>query len=470
MTSHRLCAAAVAAAVSFALPSFANEPINARALVAAAADAAAIYDLDTGQELARIALSSSVTDLAVTRAGIGLINDTGAHHVVVVDLTTAREITRLPASRLGGRRPVHLYLSPVIAGQQIAVVLNDGAGHGSHGAEPPTDSTATLIDVTVGSPSYLTAVGEVRLGHGHHKAAFSPTLPRMVISNISDCTNVLTVVDFANPAEPQVIHQFAPAAFGLDGSTPMRRCDASGRNGVSLAPHGVASSAASGLVFHHLTGTGQIAAIDLSQTPPALSVVQTAGTGGASIKDLPGGAVIVVPQRTPRELGLRGGGQRCQVGQLAVLDAVRPALLAQQPILSGGPDCSDSLAGRADAYAAPGYAIAPDGRHLFVQLGTLGGVREARSREIAVFDLGQPARPRQLPSIQIGAGDGTRDHAVTGDGRFLLVPNSLDATVSVVAIATRTVVKTLPTLPRPSRVGTFGAAGPSKPVGPPSLN
>jgi YVTN family beta-propeller protein len=92
------------------------------------------------------------------------------------------------------------------------------------------------------------------------------------------------------------------------------------------------------------------------------------------------------------------------------------------------------------------------------------------SRFVAVFDLSDPYRPVQLASIPVGAGNDTRDHALTGDGKLLLIPNSLDNSVSVIDIGSRQVVRTIATVTRPFRVVTFSQGfGPPKPAGPATL-
>jgi hypothetical protein len=209
--------------------------------------------------------------------------------------------------------------------------------------------------------------------------------------------------------------------------------------------------------------------VDADAEVPSLRWVQTSGVGGNAAKDLPGGTFMVVPQRSPREWGLRAGGVPCQVGQLAVVEAAGPTLAAEVPILYDGPGCARALAGGPERFASPTYPIAaPDGRTLFLQLGTLPAPRgtAAESRRLAVFDLSDPRRPAQLPSVEVGAGNAGRDHAMTGDGRLLLVPNALEDTVSVVGVAERRVAATFPTVAGPYRLGTFGPEGPSKPVGP----
>jgi YVTN family beta-propeller protein len=239
-----------------------------------------------------------------------------------------------------------------------------------------------------------------------------------------------------------------------------------------LSPHGTGTSAATGRVYHFLTGTGQIAEFDIDADVPMVKLMQTAGTGGASVKDLPGGRFMVVPQRGPREVHQKADGSVCQVGQLAVIDAVAEKVAAQLPVFYEA-TCRSSILGKPHERAALQYAMpAPDGKTVFVEIGTLYGPPNvaAESRFVAVFDLTDPYRPVQLPSIPVGAGNDTRDHALTGDGALLLVPNSLENSVSVIDVRLRQVVRTIPTVAKPSRVVTFSEGiGPSKPTGPVTL-
>src|SRR5437763_1755062 len=119
-------------------------------------------------------------------------------------------------------------------------------------------------------------------------------------------------------------------------------------------------------------------------------------------------------------------------------------------------------------YAMP----AADGRSVFVQVGPLYARPSVApsSSMVAVFDVSDPYRPTQLPSVAVGAGDGTRDHAITGDGKLLIVPNNLDGTVSVIDVARRHVARSFATVAKPHRAVAFGEeSGPSKPVGPATL-
>jgi DNA-binding beta-propeller fold protein YncE len=113
----------------------------------------------------------------------------------------------------------------------------------------------------------------------------------------------------------------------------------------------------------------------------------------------------------------------------------------------------------------------PDGKTLFLQLGTLYGPPsiKAEARFTAVFDVSNPARPQQLASIPVGGGSATRDHALTGDGKLLVVPNAVENSVTVIDVADRKALRTFASVGGANRVVTYGAgAGPSKPVGPPA--
>ena len=436
-------------------------------------DQLALHDLATGTELARFDASGGSSDLVALGSGFALSNHTAGNGIVVVDLKRRIEISRLPSSSLGGIRPVHMYLSPPMEGRQYVVVLNDGNERGTPKGERPKDSALLLVDAAQSSPTFLKPLGETRLGIGHHKVGFSMKRPRLAVSNIADCMDVVSVYDYQNPSDIKLIKTFSAADLGYDGSTPLKTCDETGKAGVMLSPHGTGTSAATGRVYHFLTGTGQIAIFDIDADVPTVKLVQTAGSGGASVKDLPGGRFMVVPQRGPREVYQRADGSLCQVGQLAVIDAVAEKLAAQLPVFYGEPTCRTSIAGKPHERAALQYAMpSSDGKTVFVEIGTLYGPPNvvAESRFVAVFDLSDPYKPVQLDSIPVGAGNDTRDHALTGDGKLLLVPNSLDNSVSVIDVALRQVVRTIPTVTRPFRVVTFSeGSGPSKPVGPATL-
>jgi YVTN family beta-propeller protein len=462
-----------AAVVAIALSSFNAFGQTPQIAAISGRDELALHDLATGAELARFKAPGGSSDLMALGSGVALSNHTAGNEVLLIDLKRRSEIGRLPSSSLGGVRPVHMYLSPALAGQQYVVVLNDGNERGTPKGERPKDSTLLLIDAAQSSPTFLKAAGETRLGIGHHKVGFSTKRPRLAVSNIADCADVVSVYDYHNPSDIKLIKTFSAADLGYDGSSPLKTCDETGKAGVMLSPHGTGTSAATGRVYHFLTGTGQIAIFDIDSDVPAVKLIQTAGSGGASVKDLPGGQFMVVPQRGPRELHQRADGSICQVGQLAVIDAMAEKVIAQVPVFYGEPTCRTSIAGTPHERAALQYAMpSPDGKTVFIEIGTLYGPPNvvAESRFVAVFDLSDPHRPIQLPSIPVGAGNDTREHALTGDGKLLLVTNSLDNSVSVIDVASRQVARTMPTVTRPFRVVTFSEGiGPSKPTGPATL-
>lgn len=432
-------------------------------------DEAGVYEIGSGREVSRIPMTGASLDTMALANGVALFNNTGGDQVIAVDLKSGKEIVRIPASSLGATRPVHAYLSPVMAGRQFYVVLNDGVEAKTPPGEAAMDSSLTLIDVVPGSATYLKPVGEVRLGRGHHKVAFSTRRARLVVSNIGDCKDVLAVYDFADPADIKHVKSFGPKDFGFDGSTAHKTCDASGKAGLRLGPHGVGTSAATGEAFHFLTGSGQIALIDIDSDTPSLRVIQTAGAGGSTAKDVPGGRFIVVPQRNPREVQDRGGGVVCQIGQIAVIDALARQLVAQTPMLYGDGSCATSLAGKPEAAASASYVgFTKDGSRMLVALGTLGGAQNASATVdlTLVFDMSDPRRPRQLAPIKTAARQGS-DIVMANGGRLAFIPNSAAGTVSVVDTQTMAVIQTVNTVAGPHRLSAFSpSAGPSKPVGP----
>ena len=265
-------------------------------------DQLALHDLATGAELTRFDAPGGSSDLVALASGVALSNHTAGNEIVLIDLKRRAEIGRLPSSSLGGIRPVHMYLSPPMEGRQYVVVLNDGNERGTPKGERPKDSPLLLVDAAQSSPTFLKPLGETRLGIGHHKVGFSMKRPRLAVSNIADCSDVVSVYDYQNPSDIKLVKTFSAADLGYDGSTPLKTCDETGKAGVMLSPHGTGTSAATGRVYHFLTGTGQIAIFDIDADVPTVKLVQTAGSGGASVKDLPGGRFMVVPQRGPREV------------------------------------------------------------------------------------------------------------------------------------------------------------------------
>ncbi|MCZ8274989.1 MAG: hypothetical protein O9314_14930 [Microcystis sp. LE19-4.1E] len=446
-------------------------------LFVGAKDALVTYDLATGAEVARVPQSADTTDLAVTADGVVLANHRGGttgNGIIAVDARTGQEIRRFPVSTLGGVRPVHAYLTPTIGGRQFFISVTDGnAAATARGAEA-TDSALTAIDVTPGSPTRLTVVGEVRKGNGHSKLAFSPASGRFSASNISDCDEVLGIYQINGQGQMTRVAAIDATQLGLDGSSREKTCDATGREGVRLSPHGATTAPVNGRHFHNLNGTGQFVWVDADLAEPRVGVISTrGGSGGANMTAHLLGRVVYGAQFAPREGGQGArAGSACQIGQIAVLDPVAGAVAAQVPVKLDGPDCARSLAGTDEALVRPAFsAMSGDGRTLFVTLGTMGGASpqqtsEARSRKLVMFDVSDPANPRQLPSLEVGAANGHRDYAITGDGRYLLVPSNRDHSVAVVDMVERRVARTIKVADEPNRVASFGSAGPSKPHGP----
>lgn len=417
------------------------------------------YDLDTG-----LAVEGSVEDvespygMQALPDGTVLVNLVNLGEILVVDGVEVTERDRLPASSMGGTRPNDSYISPEHGGHTYWLTLNDGAGTAE-------SNTAVFVDVDPDSASYLTPVGEIPIGVGHHQAAFSADQARVVVSNFNQCDDILSVYDYSDPADIRLLETLTAAEAGFDGSSFEKTCDPTEAEGVVMRPHGCATSAASGDVYCNLAGPGLVVVVDVDADPPTFSVVDTTGSGGGYVKAAEGGAYLYTVQASPRE---GAGGVDCQVGQLLTLDASTRAIVDEAPILYKGPGCVDVLTGTDEETAGPNHLkLSLDGTKLFLALAGGFGNEAARVRQHVVFDLTDPSAPAQLPSIEVGESSAQRGTAITGDGRFLYVANTLDDTVSEIEIATLTVKRTLAVQSTPKQVATWGGhEGPSLPVGP----
>jgi hypothetical protein len=207
-------AGAIAAIALSSLNAFGESPQIA---AVSGRDQLALHDLATGTELARFDAPGGSSDLVALGSGIALSNHTAGNVVILIDLKRRTEIGRLPSSSLGGIRPVHMYLSPAIEKRQYVVVLNDGNERSTPKGGRPKDSTLLLIDAVQSSPTFLKPAGEVRLGIGHHKVGFSMKRPRVAVSNISDCSDVVSIYDYENASDIKLIKTFSAADLGYDG-------------------------------------------------------------------------------------------------------------------------------------------------------------------------------------------------------------------------------------------------------------
>jgi YVTN family beta-propeller protein len=404
-------------------------------------------------------------DLQALPEGVVGVNLSGANEVLFVDAKTMLVKARFPSTLSGnGKRPVHSYLSPTHAGKRYWLALNDGASPAL--ADPVAQAatnSALFVDVTAGAPTWLAPVGEVALGLGHHKAAFSATRERVVVSNISDCSKVFHVLDYSSPAAVQEVKVFGSADLGWDGTAKV--CGtAAGQTRPS--PHGCATSTVSGHAYCNLTGTGEIVSIDLDAAVPTLAKLAPplGGTGAGATAAHPGGRFVFTAHNSPRE---GGTGAANQIGSLSVVDTQsQPEAVVDIPLFYDGPGATNALAGTDEEGTGISHlTVSADGKTLFVIPGSASATA-ARARRVLAVDVTDPAHPQQLASITVGASHGDNSNALSGDGKLLFVTNNADTTVSAIDVATRAVVRTFDThAGSPKVVATFGTAeGCSKPV------
>ncbi len=418
------------------------------------------WSIETGEELpGTVSNVPSPSDMQVLEDGTVMANLTASNEVLAVNGATMIERARIASSGIGGVRPVHSYLSPERNGRRYWLALNDGvAGDaGTNGAR--------FIDARPGADGFLAPAGDVRTGVGHHKAAFSSTKERVVISNISDCNNVLSVYDYSDPANIRTLKEISARELGWDGSSRPRTCDTTFQNGVPPAPHGCATSKLSGKAYCHLTGSGEVVAIAIDADPPTFSKIATGGSGAGYTYASKDGRYVYTVNEVPRE---GAGGTTCQIGQLVTIDAQSDAVVHKLPLLYRGPGCTQAVNGTDEETAEPGHIlISKDGKTMFVGLAGGFGVATARVRYELVVDLSNPAQPVQKASIPVGASTGHHGDTLSGDGRYVFVANNVDNTVTQIDVASLSVARTITVKSTPRVVATFGTEeGPSKQTGP----
>ncbi len=418
------------------------------------------YDIATGNERpGSVTNISSPTDMQALEDGTVLVNLTAGNNTAIVNGKTMLEAGRV-GSATGGTRPVHSYISPDRNGKRYFVALDDGQG------SDLATSKAVFTNVKSGTANYLQRAGEMGLGIGHHKAAFSSTVERMVVSNISECNNVLTAYDYSNIANIQTLRTWSALEYGWDGSSPERTCDPTFANGVPPAPHGCATSKVSGKIYCNLTASGEIIATNIDATPPSFVKIATGGKGSGYTKAHKDGRFMYSLESNPREGDV--GAAVCQIGQLLAIDAMSDTVAARLPLLYKGPACATTINGTDEDTAEPDHIrVSNDGKTLYIS--TAGGfnVTRARVRQELVLDVTNPGAPVQRASIPVGTSTNHHGDALSGDGRWLFVTNNLDGTVTQIDTSTNQVIKTLTVRSTPLTAATFGTnEGPSEQTGP----
>lgn len=461
-----VCAASIALAVPACSSStnFAGEESSKETLYVAHEGVLVSYDMETGAELpGTVQNVNGPVDMQVLADQTVMVNLTSTNEILVVDGKTMLETKRIPSSSRGATRPVHSLLTPKRNDKQYWVTLNDGAE-----GNVATNS-ALFVDITKGSPTYLTAVGEVGLGVGHHKAAFSTKQDRVVISNISDCDNVISVYDYSNLGDIKTLATLKATDLGFDGSARDKTCDPTFQNGQPPSPHGCATSGTSSKVYCNVTATGQIVVVDVDANPPTFTLKTTTGSGGGYTKPLhDGGRYIFSLQESPREGDKTRPGSACQVGQLVVIDAMADSVVKEVPLRYRGPSCAESLVGTEEETANPGHIqIAHDNKTMFVTIGGGFGVDTARARQTVLLDLADPTSPAQLPSVQVGASKSHAGDLCTADGERYAVVGNVDNNVTIIDAHTRAAVRTITTKQTPLTIASFSAKdGPGHQTGP----
>jgi YVTN family beta-propeller protein len=424
-----------------------NEPPTPQALVVSLHDSIVSFDVETGEARpGKIEPVGETTDMQALSNGKVLVNLRSENKVLVLDALTMTEEARINNSASSEiTRPVHSFVYSEHHKEKYWIATND--------SDPVTNSSMTFIDIDPASPTYLKAVGEVALGKGHHKAASSSKAPRIVVSNIADCDNVLSVYDFSDVSNIEKVSTLSALDAGWNADT--RVC---GKPGVPRpGPHGCGYASATGKAYCNFTGDGTIAGVDLDSAAPSWITMSTGGSGSGYTKVHPGGRYLYSLQSSPREGNPKNPGVDCQIGQLLVIDSQTDKIAKKVPLFYEGPHCTTKLADTDEGAATPfRMRVTQDGKTLFVSLATGKGSETAQVRKHLAFDVSAPESPQQLESIATGASQGHRGDAITGDDRYLFITNNLDGTVTQVDVQTRQVVRTLEVGDMPHWLATYG--------------
>ncbi|MFL5427739.1 MAG: YncE family protein [Myxococcales bacterium] len=447
MIRNSVFAAAVAAA-SFACSSGGTETapasnIMSQALLVATTDGQ-LLSFNAADGTTRPGSLTQVlgpVDLQALPNGFVGVSLSGSNQVLFAEAETMLESARFPSSFTTGTRPVHSYISPARNGKQYWLSLNDGDG-----TLPTNSALFTGIEKTRGD--WLKPVGEVALGVGHHKAAFSSIRERVVISNIGDCNKVFQIFDYSDPSSIQEIKSWSCADLGM----------------ARVTPHGCATASGSGRVYCNMTATGEIASIDVDAAAPSLTRIAPplGGTGAGASMAHPGGRYVFTAHNSPRE---GAGGAPNQIGSLTVVDGQNDTA-TDIPLFYDGAGSTRALAGTDEEGTGISHvSVSADGTRLFVIPGSAAATT-ARARRVLVVDATNPAKAVQLASITVGASHGDNSDALSGDGKLLFVTNNAETTVSAIDVASLQVVRTFDTHGgSPKVVATFGTLeGSSKPV------
>jgi YVTN family beta-propeller protein len=221
--------------------------------------------------------------------------------------------------------------------------------------------------------------------------------------------------------------------------------------------------------YTHLRfGTGDIISINIDASPPTAKLLKKpTGKGAGYTKGHPNGRYVYTLQSAPREGDTtQAPGATCQIGQIVVIDAQGDSVLKEVPLKYGAADCNTSIVGTAAATVGPGHILIA-GSKMYVQTASGFADPTGEATKHLVVDLTDPANPVQSGALDIGRSRSHHDDILTGDGKWTLVTNNLENTVTVIDAALGTVAKTMTVTQGPATIATWHEhEGPSHQVGP----
>ncbi len=348
-----------------------------------------------------------------------------------------------------GGRPTHLYLDQ----DKKVWILNDG----DRAETVEADSASVIVGgmhSAIDDGDVTTSGITVKLGGGHHKAAFATASKRVFISNIHD--NTVSVVD-NDPASSSYLETILN-----DGALPHNAAVRVGDN-----PHGIDYSAHNGKIYNANTrdALNAISVIDentLAQTfiekgdaddqIPAVSRLHTRHQHD----DPSDGRYIYILGQIEDDKGDADPANDETTGWVTVIDTMNTGtnngIIAKTPI----------------PHMRPARLIfGPHGKRLYIPSGVPfgggAGTPDLEIDQLAVIDIDPTSATFNtlLKKIKVGNAGGHGSVAVTtGDGHFLFVGNTGETTVSVIETEVLAVVETLEVGGAPTGLGVIDVESP----------
>ncbi|MCG3114962.1 MAG: hypothetical protein LLH30_04705 [Candidatus Manganitrophus sp. SA1] len=397
--------------------------------------------------------SGSIGDLVASEHNHIFVNATDNNLVAALD-PIGETVTHKKNIAVGSR-PVHAFVDPT--DRNKIWVMNDGnATSGPCLTAAPDGGATSSVTViqnhgeggddhgSTGSAGEVLAT--ICVGRGHHKAAFSfpsdavPTTPQKTfVSNISDGT--VSVID-NNPASATYLQLLGTVDL-CDPAKKAGGCDADLATSSSAVPHGIDFSPLTGKIYNANVGYGTVSVIDSTDnTHTVETAIDISFANKAHVS--PDGQFLIVKGTDT------ASDPNHVIGKLTVI-RLSDHLVTSINLPDVHPDS---------------FEFTPDGNKLYVVSATTGSdAQKANLKNGVVLAFDSSALPALPTPTEIAVGVADADHRALaihehdGEAEIVIVPNPANDTVSIIDVATDTVVDTILVGDEPGAVLVFSFEG-----------